>query len=175
VVRRMRRAHPDGRLLQRRAEPLPALQADGPRAAAQPQPRQPAPPAWRSCAAGEHWRPGGPAQSPPSAPQRCARCHLRPGPGPGLCTPVMTIPDGERTLPQYAPQGRCRTPTMNSYKFNSYPSMRAHRMSVRCPCRWPKASEGPGRHGWSSPMARPPLIRATAFGVASSPRSSGWA
>ena len=108
VVRRMRRAHPDGRLLQRRAEPLPALQADGPRAAAQPQPRQPAPPAWRSCAAGEHWRPGGPAQSPPGAPQRCARCHLRPGPGPGLCTPAMTIPDGERTLPQYAPQGRCR-------------------------------------------------------------------
>jgi hypothetical protein len=42
--------------------------ADGPRAAAQPQPRQPAPPAWRSCAAGEHRRPGGPAQSPPGAP-----------------------------------------------------------------------------------------------------------
>ena len=108
VVRRMRRAHPDGRLLWRRAEPLPALQAGGWRAAAQPQPRKPAPPAWRSCAAGEHCWPGGPAQSPPGAPQRCARCHPRPGPGPGLCAPVMTIPDGERTLPQYAPQGRCR-------------------------------------------------------------------
>lgn len=41
VVRRMRRAHPDGRLLRRHAEPLPALQADGLHAAGQPQPRQP--------------------------------------------------------------------------------------------------------------------------------------
>jgi hypothetical protein len=76
VVRRMRRAHPDGRLLQRRAEPLPALQAGGPHAAAQPQPRQPSPPASRSYAAGDRWGPGGPAQSPATTPQRCARCHL---------------------------------------------------------------------------------------------------
>jgi len=62
--------------------PWPALQADGLHAAGQSQPRQPLPPASRSHAAGDHWRPGGPAQSPANTPQRCARATFDLDPDP---------------------------------------------------------------------------------------------
>jgi hypothetical protein len=81
VVQRMRRAHADGGLLQRRAEPLPGLQSDGLQAAGQAPAQSASPPCGAVMCSRRALAPGAARRKAQPVHRKCARCHLRPGPG----------------------------------------------------------------------------------------------